>query len=150
MDDKLSSSTSRRISLSEFWFPKAWFLIDCFPLTSTSSSGAEMKEKHSCQLSTVTMRRWEEESPCLYTPWRLRMEKGSYLGKGQIAWWTALILGKERVMAVIQWNTGLALNQVTWYSKQTTCFISSPGSYSLTETPVSRFFLKEKVKVAGK
>lgn len=47
-DDRVSSSPSGRISFSEFWFPKAWLLMDCFPLARISSSAAEMRRKQSC------------------------------------------------------------------------------------------------------
>ena len=39
-DDRVSSSPSSNVSLSEFWFPRAWLLMDCFPLRISSSDAA--------------------------------------------------------------------------------------------------------------
>lgn len=36
-EDRVSSSPSNDVSLSEFWFPRAWLLMDCFPLRISSS-----------------------------------------------------------------------------------------------------------------
>lgn len=36
-DDSVSSSPSSNVSLSEFWFPRAWLLMDCLPLRTSSS-----------------------------------------------------------------------------------------------------------------
>lgn len=36
-DDRVSSSPSSNVSLSEFWFPRAWLLMDCLPLRTSSS-----------------------------------------------------------------------------------------------------------------
>lgn len=36
-EDRVSSSPSSNVSLSEFWFARAWPLIGCFPLRMSSS-----------------------------------------------------------------------------------------------------------------
>lgn len=37
-EDRVSSSPSSNVSLSEFWFARAWPLIGCFPLRMSSSA----------------------------------------------------------------------------------------------------------------